>query len=201
VFEEVRNGGCSANVTGVFSAVKNMFSPPTIVRIAVAALALGACNSRRVVRRPPAPPPVPIALDEEPPPRPPPQRPPPAAAVPPRPLPAPAPEPPAPPDEERTSSCGRGPGERYSVQGVEAGDTLNVRTDPDPRAEVLGQLPRDATGILAMGDERRIGSAIWRKVKCRKLVGWVNARFLGPEQDEAPTPEPRREPAREPPRW
>jgi hypothetical protein len=87
---------------------------------------------------------------------------------------------------------------------VDAADQLNVRNDPDPRAEVIGALPPDASGVLGMGEEQRVGSAVWRKVKCQKLVGWVNAKFLAPEQPESEQvakPEPPKEPVREPPRW
>jgi hypothetical protein len=180
-----------------------MLSPSNVVRIAAIALVLGGCKHRRVVRRPPAPPPTPIALDEEPAPRLPPVRPPPPP--PPVVVPPPPPakqEPPPEPPEEQGSLCGRGPGERFVVQGVDAADTLNMRNDPDPRAEVVGQLPPDATGVLAMGEEQRVGSAVWRKVKCHKVVGWVNARFLFPQGEESVAkPEPPREPVREPPRW
>jgi hypothetical protein len=169
------------------------------------ALALIGCDHRRTVRRPPAPPPTPLALDEESPP--PPVRPPapPARVVlPPPPLPPPNPEPPPDPKPagEDLAQCGRGPGERFTVEGVDAADTLNVRDRPDARAEVLGQLPSDATGILGMDEEQQVGSSVWRKIKCRNLVGWVNARFLVRQAEKAVArPEPAREPVREPPRW
>jgi hypothetical protein len=180
-----------------------MPSRKTILLITAVVLASLGCKHRRIVRRPPAPPPTPLALDDDPLPRPPPPPvrppPPPPVAVPPPPPPRQDPQPVV--EAAHTSSCGTGPGERYMVQGVDPADTLNVRTDPDPRAEVLGQLPPDATGIQALGEEQRVGSAIWRKVKCQKLVGWVNARFLAP-QEGPPAAEPApREPVREPPRW
>ena len=133
--------------------------------------------------------------------RPPP--PPPARVVlPPPPLPPPDPPPDPQPAGEDLHQCGRGPGERFVVQGVDAADSLNVRTSPDARAEVLGQLPPDATGVLGMEAEQQVGSSVWRKVKCRNLVGWVNARFLAPQIEKAVAkPEPPRERAREPPRW
>jgi hypothetical protein len=178
-----------------------MSSPSTAVHIAAMALALMGCNNRRTVRRPPAPPPTPLALDEEPPPHP--VRPPPPAPVVPPPPPPPRDPPPDPqPAGEDLSHCGRGPGERFTVQGVDAADTLNVRATPDSRAEPVGQLPHDATGILGMEGEQQVGYSVWRKIKCRNLVGWVNARFLVRQTEkEVATPEPAREQVREPPRW
>jgi hypothetical protein len=63
---------------------------------------------------------------------------------------------------------------------VASSDTLNVRVSPDARSEVLGQLRPDTTGVVAVGDEQKIGTSIWRKVRCGALVGWVNQRFLDP---------------------
>jgi hypothetical protein len=181
-----------------------MRSPTKLVHVIAIALALVGCDHRRTVRRPPAPPPKTLTLDEESPP--PPVRPPPPTRVvlPPPPLPPPTPDPPPDPQPagEDLAQCGRGPGERFVVQGVDASDTLNVRTRPDSRADVIGQLPSDATGILGMEEEQQVGSSVWRKIKCRNLVGWVNARFLVRQTEKAVArPEPAREPVREPPRW
>jgi hypothetical protein len=184
-----------------------MLSPSKLLAItAVAALFLGSgCRSRRIVRRPPAPPPTPLAIDEDPlPARPQPARPPPPLPVPlPPPPPPPLPPDPAPAAEEDPGSCGRGPGERFAVQGVDAADFLNVRSQADPRATILGQLPPDASGIIDMGEEQRVGNATWRKVRCQKLIGWVNSRFIVPLAAEEPAPAkaPPPEPTREPPRW
>jgi hypothetical protein len=179
--------------------------------LAVAALAVlclaGGCRNRRVIRRPPAPPPTPLTLDDDPvAPRPQPVRTPPPLPIPlPPPPPPPPPPEPTPPADEDPTSCGRGPGERFAVQGVDAADFLNVRSQADPRATVLGQLPPDASGIIDMGEEQRVGSATWRKVRCQKLIGWVNTRFIVPQAAEEPPPPvkppPPQEPGREPPRW
>jgi hypothetical protein len=53
-----------------------------------------------------------------------------------------------------------------------------VRAAPDARSEVLGTLPADTKGVLAAGEQRKVGPSTWRKVKCGALVGWVNDRFL-----------------------
>lgn len=74
-------------------------------------------------------------------------------------------------------------GPRYRVVGVAANDTLNVRQAPDPTAEVVMQLPPDASGLVATGETRRVGNALWRHVRAGDGAGWVNARFLEREAD------------------
>jgi hypothetical protein len=180
-----------------------MVTPPPFLRIILAAAlvaGLGGCSSRGR-HRPPAPPNTPIDLDEQ---RPAPVRP---AAVeplpPPRPLPPPPPveEPPPPPSRRQVNTgCGPGAGERFSVQSVAATDVLNVRSEPDPRATVLGELPPDATGIIGTEETARVGSSIWRKVRCQKTIGWVNERFLAPEGGAPPAQEPEPQPEPEPPK-
>src|SRR5207247_11296736 len=71
-----------------------------------------------------------------------------------------------------------GSGDRYSVHGVDNSDTLNMREKPDAKSTVIGELAPDATGIVDLGEERQVGPSSWRKVKCGKLRGWANARFL-----------------------
>jgi hypothetical protein len=85
-------------------------------------------------------------------------------------------------EPEKPSLCGRGPGERFAVSGVDASDTLNVRSEPDPQAEVLGQLPAGTSGVRAAGQRRVIGKSSWREVECGTVRGWVNERFLAREQ-------------------
>jgi hypothetical protein len=101
------------------------------------------------------------------------------------------------------TGCGPGAGERFFVQGVAATDTLNVRAEPDPRAAVLGELPPDATGVIGTEETARVGSSIWRKVRCQRTIGWVNERFLAPEGGQPPPPqqqEPEPQPEPEPPK-
>jgi hypothetical protein len=84
------------------------------------------------------------------------------------------------------SACAPGAsGPRFAVHGVDATDTLNVRSSPDAKSDVLGQLPPSATGVVGIGHPQKVGTSTWRKVRCGQLVGWVNDRFLDP-QGEAP---------------
>jgi hypothetical protein len=76
---------------------------------------------------------------------------------------------------------GTSKGERLAVQGVAADDVLNVREAPDKASAVLGALPPDATGVRGLANRRRVGTSSWREVECGQLHGWVNERFLAPD--------------------
>jgi hypothetical protein len=138
-------------------------------------VAMTGCDSRRAQKtrlarqapvQEPAPPPPPV---EAPRPVPPPRQP----------EPAPAPRPPRPaPKDDRLGACGPGKGARLNVHGVDDADTLNVRAAPDAQSQVLGQLSPHATGVLSLGDRRRVGTAMWHKVKCGPVTGWANEKFL-----------------------
>jgi hypothetical protein len=138
-------------------------------------VALGGCDSRRAQKtrlarqarneEPVTPPPPVEAPRQVPPPR------------------QPEPPPPAPrtrpaPKDDRLGACGPGKGARLNVQGVDEADTLNVRAAPDAQSEVLGQLSPHATGVLSLGDRRKVGAAMWHKVKCGPVTGWANEKFL-----------------------
>jgi hypothetical protein len=92
--------------------------------------------------------------------------------------PEPPPRPARPADRSTCGPAGKGP--RFSVHGVDPDDTLNVRVAPDAKSDVLGQLLPNTTGVVAVGEEQKVGTSTWRKVRCGALVGWVNQRFLDP---------------------
>lgn len=64
----------------------------------------------------------------------------------------------------------------YSVSNVRAGDTLNMRVRPDPRAPIVVTIPFDATGINLTG---KTAPGDWVEATYNRKRGWVNARFLG----------------------
>ena len=133
-------------------------------------LSLEGCKSHQRARRPRAATP-PVAVEEPPPP-------PPKVEEPPRPA-------PPPPPKEDASPCGpRGKGPHFAVTGVEAADTLNVRVAPDPQSEVVGQLLPNTSGVADLGRQQKVGPATWRKVRCGALIGWVNGRFLDPDEGD-----------------
>ena len=80
--------------------------------------------------------------------------------------------------------------ERYSVVGVAADDTLNLRRAPEASAEIVAQIPPDATGLVSTGEIQRTGATLWRRVVYDGKRGWVSARFLRKEALAADTWKP-----------
>jgi uncharacterized protein YraI len=85
----------------------------------------------------------------------------------------------------------------YTVSGVEAGDALNIRAEPSPKAAKIGAIPPDGTCIRNLGcqggltyqeyidlspAERKARLKInprWCKVEYQGVTGWVAGRYLG----------------------
>ncbi|MEM6498851.1 MAG: SH3 domain-containing protein, partial [Pseudomonadota bacterium] len=70
----------------------------------------------------------------------------------------------------------------YQVTGVAADDVLNVRSKPTTRSAVVGTLQPGASGIRLIGQPKQNGRTRWQRIQHRKVIGWVNQRFL--EQSE-----------------
>jgi hypothetical protein len=67
----------------------------------------------------------------------------------------------------------------YQVAFVADNDRLNVRRQPHWQADVVGELPPDATGITVIGEGRPAqGTSLWLPVETVVGEGWVNSRFL-----------------------
>lgn len=97
-------------------------------------------------------------------------------------------------EEESTSTTiasapGELPGERIeifpyegaplAVVGVGAGDILNVRTAPDPSAEVVTELDPLADRLTATGHNRQVeDGAIWAEIDTGEASGWVNTAYV-----------------------
>lgn len=64
----------------------------------------------------------------------------------------------------------------YSVFGVRPGDTLNMRSQPNPNAPVVQTIPFDGRDIGLTG---RNAPGAWVEVMYNRKRGWVNGRFLG----------------------
>jgi len=75
---------------------------------------------------------------------------------------------------------------RFSVRGVDHNDVLNVRSAPGPKHPVVGEIPPEATGVVATGARRQVGPAVWREVTYGNVRGWVNERFLVEEREVDP---------------
>jgi uncharacterized membrane protein len=99
-----------------------------------------------------------------------------------------APKPPEPAATEPTAVT------RFRVQGVAADDVLNIRSNPDSSSSLLGTIPAGATQLEGIGAPSVAGSTRWQRVRHGGTVGWVNARFLGPDDSAPPEALPTRPP-------
>ena len=89
----------------------------------------------------------------------------------------------------KAPSSGEQPGERVDIYpyegaelgvvGVEADDTLNVRSGPGADFDVVAELEPLATGIVATGHNRSIDNrSFWVEVEVDGRTGWANVSFL-----------------------
>lgn len=76
--------------------------------------------------------------------------------------------------------------EQWQVAGVENWDSLNVRSQPGVTHEVIGEIPFDATNIVATGEEQSIGKTVWKEIEWDGKQGWVSKAYLTimPEETE-----------------
>lgn len=65
----------------------------------------------------------------------------------------------------------------YAVTGTN-GTSLNLRAAPGTSSKVVAKIPADSGGIVATGEERKVGNAIWAKVYWTDKGGWVNKTYL-----------------------
>lgn len=68
--------------------------------------------------------------------------------------------------------------ETYEVAYVATDDTLNVRVEPDPNAEIVGSLPVQTQEIEVTGAGERVGDNLWLPVQVEEMTGWVNSLYL-----------------------
>jgi hypothetical protein len=72
----------------------------------------------------------------------------------------------------------------WTVLAVEPTDTLNVRADPDPDAEIVGALDPWVTDLHVGDLVDQNASGMWRSIELDDgTQGWVNARFLVAQPD------------------
>jgi uncharacterized membrane protein len=69
----------------------------------------------------------------------------------------------------------------FRVQGVASDDVLNIRSNPDSGSRLLGTIPAGASAVEGIGAPTVAGSARWQRVRHGGTIGWVNARFLSPD--------------------
>lgn len=84
----------------------------------------------------------------------------------------------------------------YRVTGVAANDVLNIRTEPDPRAPKVGEIPPDGSCIRNLGckggltfqeftelspaqqKKREHENPRWCRIEYQGITGWVAGRYL-----------------------
>lgn len=74
----------------------------------------------------------------------------------------------------------------YSVTGVDASDTLNIRAGLEGASglgdtQIVGEIPANASGIEATGRSVDLNGRLWREIRYQGVDGWVAARFLRTE--------------------
>lgn len=69
--------------------------------------------------------------------------------------------------------------DELAVVGVEADDTLNIRSGPGTEFDVVAELDPAATGVVATGHNRSLeGSGFWAEVTAQGRTGWANTAYL-----------------------
>lgn len=69
-------------------------------------------------------------------------------------------------------------GAELGVVGVDAADTLNIRSGPATSYEVVAELAPLADNLVATGNNRSVDDAIWVEVTVDGVSGWVNSSFV-----------------------
>jgi hypothetical protein len=75
---------------------------------------------------------------------------------------------------------GSRPQSAYAVTGVAADDVLNVRDAPGGN-QIIGSVPPNARGLVALGPRGKSGGGTWLQIRYGSTIGWVNQRFLKPD--------------------
>ncbi len=66
----------------------------------------------------------------------------------------------------------------YSVTGVTLGQFLNMRSAPGTSSSIVTKIPADSTGVVATGEEKKLGAVTWAKVYWAGKGGWVSKVYL-----------------------
>ena len=75
----------------------------------------------------------------------------------------------------------------YSVRGVTAGQLLNMRSGAGTNNSLVTKIPANATGVVATGEEKRVGNTTWAKVYWAGKGGWVSKTYLTTSTNLPPT--------------
>lgn len=66
----------------------------------------------------------------------------------------------------------------YKVNHVAPDDQLNLRAAAGVEAATVGAIPHNGMGIVATGQEKKVGSSTWVQVHWSGKTGWVNRYYL-----------------------
>jgi len=83
----------------------------------------------------------------------------------------------------------------YSVTNVETGKVLNMRSGPGTNNPIVARIPYNGTGIVATGEEKKVGVAVWLKVYWAGKGGWVSKTYLTDNTGLPVNPQPGQPPA------
>jgi hypothetical protein len=75
-------------------------------------------------------------------------------------------------------------GTYYKVVGVRSDDVLWIRNAPDPNANSIGSIPPNGRCVLSGDDSAYYKGSRWVQVWYKNIHGWVNARFLGEDNQK-----------------
>lgn len=78
----------------------------------------------------------------------------------------------------------------YSITRVPAGQSLNMRAGAGVANRVVGSIPAGESGVVATGEEQRVGRSTWARVYYAGKGGWVNKSYLTMGTPAIPAPPP-----------
>lgn len=65
----------------------------------------------------------------------------------------------------------------YNVTNIKAGDTLNIRAEPNSSAAIQLSIPNN-TELLSIGETKKVDTTTWIRVRLGAIGGWVNKKYL-----------------------
>lgn len=67
----------------------------------------------------------------------------------------------------------------YRLDGLPRGESLSIRAEPDPSAEIVGEIRARALVFGCTNDTP--SRTTWCRVKVGPTLGWARRRYLAPE--------------------
>ena len=73
----------------------------------------------------------------------------------------------------------------HQITKVQPSDTLNLRSKPGVKSDVIARIPANADSISLLGGKISVGETVWLKINWKGQQGWVSQYFLKPMPMEA----------------